>query len=223
MRGIFQFLTEPAAQTTLQRGPLGHDLCFSIVSGPAVVHHSFLRKNFLSSLSLPTHLQLTLHPNNHLHRFSSTIWGYLHSPSCDPSFCTWLFVTVLLDLSAAHSLVQNWGCSFPRWSLAFSPQSSNAWFLFHNSHEASKVAISTPNCHQLFILFFFFAFDKSNFCLFGFRAVLFSFWGIHQVLNTFSEVKWRKGFTNEDQKSSPSSLICLNSSFTKSPSCLLLA
>lgn len=176
MRGIFQFLTEPAAQTTLQHGPLGHDLCFSVVSSPAVVHHSFLRKNFLSSLSLPTHLQLTLHPNNHLHRFSSAIWGYLHSPSCDPSFCPWLFVTVLLDFSAAHSLVQNWGCSFPRWSLAFSPQSSNAWFLFHNSHEASKVAISTPNCHQPFILFFFFfCFWQIKFLSFWFQGWAFFF------------------------------------------------
>lgn len=29
MSGIFQFLTELLAQTTVQRGPLGHDLTFS--------------------------------------------------------------------------------------------------------------------------------------------------------------------------------------------------
>lgn len=175
-----------------QKGPLVHDLCFSIVPNtlqallrfpfPASEFH-FLSNCHYALTSTSTSAQITISANqiNNL--------GYLHSPSWDPSLSPAPFATVLLDLPEAHShrTLGSIGYSFLSRSLVFS-QLSNAWFFSHKSYEASN---QHPKLSSSLYLFFI-ALEKSNFCLLGFKAVLISFWGVYQVLNMFSEVKGQK-------------------------------
>lgn len=79
MGGIFQFLIQLVAQTTLQHGPLGHDLSFSMVSNmiqallwctiPSSVNFHFL-SDHLCYPSPPLHPLLT-----RFHGLRPTTWG----------------------------------------------------------------------------------------------------------------------------------------------------
>lgn len=217
--GIFQFLSKPAAQTTFRKGLwfMTSALALSLTCFRPCCGSPFLPQNFTSSLTATIHSPpLQPLPKEPFPQIQTNNLGYLHSPSWDPSLSPALFTTVLLDLPEAHShgSLGATGYSFLSQSLVFS-QLSNAWFFSHKSCKASKVAISTQNCHQAYTYLFFIALEKSNFLPFGFQSCAFFFL---RSLSSSQHV-----FRGKRPKVFPSSLICLNSSFKNPLSCPPLA
>lgn len=85
MGGIFQFLTELVAQTTVQHGPLGHDLPFRITSNTL---QALLWYTIPSPVTFTSSLAATATPLppptpllNHFHRFRPVIRGCLPNSS----------------------------------------------------------------------------------------------------------------------------------------------
>lgn len=153
------------------------------------MHHSFLNKNFTSSLTATlTHSLPTCSPcsNNHFHRFRPDIWAYLHQPSWD---------TTLSPAVSHNPPGFHWSpvtgpllrLFFPEMELSFLTHCLYL-VLVHRTPLASKVVISIQSVHQIYIHLFLLL--DNFFFLFSFKFVLFFFlWGIYQVLNTFLEVK----------------------------------